>query len=69
MGWKSLRRLLDRLKRAVAPGPDPRALLLRICHGDIDRVGRLVTYELERAPGISEHAACVRAVERWQRDQ
>lgn len=69
MAWNALRRLLGRLTKAVAPRPDPRARLLRICHGDRDKAERLVAYERERAPGISDHTASVRAIERWQRDQ
>jgi len=67
--WEALRGLLGLLNPFARRPTDPRAALLRVCHGDQERARRLIEYELERAPGLTEEHACVRALERWRRDQ
>lgn len=52
---------------AGIPGRDLKALRL-VCRGDESRVTRLIEYEIERSPGISNKQACRRALERLKRD-
>ena len=52
---------------AGIPGRDLKALRL-VCRGDERRVRRLIEYELERSPGITNREACRRAVQSLRRD-
>jgi hypothetical protein len=46
---------------------DLKALRL-VCRGDESRMQRMIEYEIERSPGISNKQACRRAVDRFKRD-
>ena len=68
--------LFSRLKNAIGRALDfearrtrrARALLLQMCLGDEGAVERLIAGECSRTPGLSEAAACRRAIRRLQRD-
>lgn len=53
---------------AWANGREEWQLLLNICHGDRGRARRLMRYEKDAAPGISDAEACRRAIDRYYRD-
>jgi len=55
-----------RRDRGAPPHAETR--LRRICLGDDRQVERLISGEMNRAPGISRAEAASRAVERYQRD-
>jgi hypothetical protein len=69
--------MFDRLKSSVRyalAGPrvwreqKERRLLLRLCLGDEAAARRLIALERSRHPGISEGAACRRAIRSYRRD-
>jgi hypothetical protein len=45
-----------------------RAQLLRMCFGDQEAVDRIIVAECSRTPGLTEAAACRRAIRRLRRD-
>ena len=62
-------RELARRSGGWTSGQHPREALLLMCHGRHDVVRRLIVFELERAPKISEREAAARAVDRLRRDR
>ena len=42
--------------------------LVRLCQGDEERAQRLMQYEKKENTGLSERAACERAIARYYRD-
>ena len=56
------------LRQGSSGTRQPERQLRRICFGDNDQVGRLINFEMTRAPGISRAEAASRAVFRHRRD-
>jgi len=42
--------------------------LVNICFGNYEQVNRLIQYEKDQNPDISDHEACLRAIERHYHD-
>ncbi|XCN71642.1 MAG: hypothetical protein Q3M24_15180 [Candidatus Electrothrix aestuarii] len=64
--FKKIFRFLFRSHK-TPPSPEE-TLLLRICHGDKDRMERLISYEVDKNSGLSRHEAVRNAVYALQRD-
>ncbi len=62
-------RALTRRGADAARSRDPGEVLLGMCNGDWRLVQRLISFELSRAPGISETEAARRAADRLRRDR
>ena len=61
--------MIDFLRRIFRWKTADEKALLAICRGDASQVNRLVAFEKERRPGLSDRAAMRAAIKRYRNDQ